>query len=158
MNKILNNIFLKLSIVCCSIGLSINLLSILETNRLERKVQTLEFERTLGIAKPITQEQLFSELAQMTQKFALYTQISRISIFILIILIVLIIYKLSKTNNINEIKNANNLLLIFSAIIGLLKEYFVRTSFMKYTFIILLILAILTNIMEIINKNKLSNK
>ena len=102
MDKILNNIFLKLSIVCCSIGLSINLLSILETNRLERKVQTLEFERTLGIAKPITQEQLFSELTQMTQKFALYTQISRISIFILIILIVLIIYKLSKTKNINN--------------------------------------------------------
>ena len=134
-------------------------MNILELNRLKSKRQTLEIERTLGITRPTEQyEQLFSDAVYSVQKFELYNQISRISIFILTILIILIIYKLWKINSINEIKNPNNLLIISSAIIGLLKEYFIQTSLMNYIFVILLILTILINIMKIITKNKLSNE
>ena len=151
-----NHILLKSSIIFCFSGLVINLLNIIEYLNLKRKTQTLEFERAFGIAKPLTVEQIMSESLSILKRFVLYSNLSKISTVLLIILIFL---KLNQVNKISEMKKYNYLFLIFSTIIYLLKDFFIKTLVVDYILIALLILTIVINILEILNyKNEITEE
>ena len=154
-----NHILLKSSIIFCFSGLVINLLNIIEYLNLKRKTQTLEFERAFGIAKPLTVEQIMSESLSILKRFVLYSNLSKISTVLLIISLLLIFLKLNQVNKISEMKKYNYLFLIFSTIIALLKDFFIKTLVVDYILIALLILTIVINILEILNyKNEITEE
>ena len=100
-----------------------------------------------------------SESLSILKRFVLYSNLSKISTVLLIISLLLIFLKLNQVNKISEMKKYNYLFLIFSTIIALLKDFFIKTLVVDYILIALLILTIVINILEILNyKNEITEE